>query len=273
MENSYTIKELHELFLVMIKDFHKYCVNNGLTYYMVGGTLLGAAREKGFIPWDDDVDFAMPRPDYEKFISGCNLFRIEHLGRDKHYLFPFAKVFNSELPIVKINDKEWNVNSTLFLKFDLYPIDGVGQNIKKARNHAAKVQQLRNICYLNQSKDKSSSIIKRFITRCVRAIPSHWLLYYQNKKMSQYEYSDSSLVTRWRMPSLLDNVVPKDTYEPAVLLPFEDTRLFAPAKYDWYLRKVYGDYMQPHRENNGLRHDTNANDISSQFIGYLNKNI
>lgn len=65
---TYTIREVQVLYLGMIQRYAEYCQQKDLTFFMAGGTLLGAVREQGFIPWDDDVDFAMPRPDYEKFI-------------------------------------------------------------------------------------------------------------------------------------------------------------------------------------------------------------
>ncbi|MCM1372251.1 MAG: LicD family protein [Bacteroides sp.] len=271
MENRITIKDLHALFLDMIKKFHSYCVENGLTYYMVGGTLLGAVRNHGFIPWDDDVDFAMPRPDYEKFIDKCSIFRIEHSGRSNAFLFPYAKVFPIGGSILKIKDDEWNINGSVFLTFDLYPIDGVGTNELTAMKHASLVQKIRKLCYLNMSKDRSRNFFKRTFVGCVRIIPSHWFLKLQSRLMSRYDYHESGFITRWRMPSLPDNVVPKETFEPAVLLSFEDTQLYAPAKYDWYLRKVYGDYLHPVRENEGLRHDSQANEISNLLTEYLNE--
>ena len=271
MENSHSIKELHATFLDMIKVFHSYCVENGLTYYMVGGTLLGAARENGFIPWDDDVDFAMPRPDYERFIKICKKFRIESIDKSHKFLYPYAKVFPLVDTIMYIKDDKWNIDGTVFLSFDLYPLDGVGSDESLAKMHASKVQQIRRLCYLNMTEDKSPCIFKRFFVQLLRTLPSHLLMKYQCRLMKKYKYNESSYVTRWRMPILSDNIVPRDTFEPAVLLPFEDIKLFAPHRFDWYLRKVYGEYLNPVRENIGLRHDTKANYLSTNLSNYIKK--
>lgn len=64
-----TLKEIQNVSLDILKDLHKFCVENNINYTLCGGTLLGAIRHNGFIPWDDDVDVAMPRPDYERFIK------------------------------------------------------------------------------------------------------------------------------------------------------------------------------------------------------------
>ena len=272
MENSITIKQLHKLFLEMMEEFHSYCEQNNIDYVMVGGTLLGAARDKGFILWDDDVDFAMPRPDYERFLNIYNgKLKIEHYSKNKAYFFPYMKLFHENTPIVRVDDELYDVHEHVFLKFDIYPIDGVGCNRKKAERLASIIQKLRRIVYLNISEDKSSNLLKQVFIGCVRLIPSIWLIQLQDKLMSKYNYRESCFVTRWRMPDLKKNIVDKATFEPACLLPFEHFRLYAPSKYDAYLISVYGDYMKPKRENGGLRHGSTTNSVASKFSEYLKK--
>ncbi len=274
MENSFSIKQLHELFLDMMKDFSRYCEQKQLRYFMVGGTLLGAAREKGFIPWDDDVDFAMPRPDYEKFLqSYCGSFRILHYKKDKRYFFPYAKVFHPHYSVINIEDDSFNIHTRVFLKFDLYPLDGMGNKLERAVCLADKVQILRQLSFINLSKSKSLTLSKRIGAFILRKIPTRMLLKMQDKLMQKYSFDDSFFVTRWRMPELKRNIVPKDMFEPGQLLPFENLYLKAPTKYEEYLTLVYGNYVKPCREDGGARHDTQANDISENLFIRLSKDI
>lgn len=265
--DNYTISQFQRLLLSMLEYFHDYCIENNYQYYIVGGTLLGAVREKGFIAWDDDVDIAMPRPDYERFIATYKgEYRIAHHSKSKNFIFPYMKLFHPNLTVVKVVDEHLGFNDDVFVQFDIYPIDGVGNDYFKARKYARFIQMIRHFSYLNTSCDDASTFIKRFILRIIRRIPSYWLIKYQDYKMKRFKYSYSQYITRWRMPSLPDNVVHKNVFEDSVLLDFEGLKLSAPKDYHEYLKLVYGDYMTPEKENAGLRHGIQLNSNISQCI-------
>ena len=92
-----TLEEQKDIMKNIMKKFHAFCEENGLMYYLTGGTLLGAVRHKGFIPWDDDIDVCMPRSDYEKMLDIFNssvkdFYVISVRDRNKGYYLPFAKI-------------------------------------------------------------------------------------------------------------------------------------------------------------------------------------
>ena len=94
---TYTMEEIHKIDLKIAKDFIRICKKHKLTYYIIGGTFLGAIRHKGFIPWDDDMDIAMPREDYDKFVKIANsefpeTFRFECYENTKDYPYNFGEV-------------------------------------------------------------------------------------------------------------------------------------------------------------------------------------
>ena len=139
---------LHSLYLEMMNEFHDFCKKNNLTYYMVGGTLLGAVRNQGFIAWDDDVDLAMPRPDYEKFIRTYNgNLKLKNRHNDHGHFFPYTIILNSSTPFVQIQDPQQKMVGKILVHFDLYPVDGLGNNIRKANRITKKISFLKNILY------------------------------------------------------------------------------------------------------------------------------
>ena len=266
IQQPITVKQLQEIFLGMMEEFHRFCVENQLKYYMVGGTLLGAVREKGFIPWDDDVDFAMPRPDYERFIKEYRGgMRLKCMQNDKTHLFPYIKLFHEELSVVGIEDEQYDIHSKVFVKFDIYPIDGVGCDKSKALALMKRVRQRKQLLYLNLTREKATGALKNIVLWGIRRIPSRIILRGIERKMKTHSYEKSTFLTRWREGGITANLVNRSVFGEPVLLPFEDHSFFAPQEYDVYLTHVYGNYMERKRMDSGLRHDTSANEITRSF--------
>ena len=139
-----SLEEKKKASLDTLLFFHDYCEKNGLRYTLAYGTLIGAVRHKGFIPWDDDIDIQMPRPDYEKLLSGfvdTDEFKVISCENDKIYMFPYAKVLNRKTARL---DGDGNQDS-IGLGIDLFPLDGVPDDQIKAEK-PSQADPLRRAC-------------------------------------------------------------------------------------------------------------------------------
>lgn len=268
MSLSITIRELQQIYLDMIAEFNQFCLKHNLTYYMVGGTLLGAVREKGFIPWDDDVDFAMPRPDYERLIKiyDGNMI-LNCYQKNLKYSFPYIKIFHPKNPSVTINDKIHGIkNSKVFVQFDIYPLDGVGCEEAKANKTISAVNRWKTLWYKNFTRDSSPLPIKNIALLLFRMIPNYWFVRIIDHKMKKHSYNTSDYITRWRGSSFFA----KGWFGTPTFIQFENLVLPAPSAYDVYLTSVYGNYKIPFRENEGMRHSIN-NTINDVFVNSVEK--
>ena len=139
MQEIKTVEELQKIELEILKYIDKVCKENNLTYFLAYGTLIGAIRHKGFIPWDDDVDIQMPRDDYNKL---CDILKEEN-GRYKlldhkeglGYIYPFAKVIDSNTRLIETGLTE-TVNMGVYI--DIFPIDGTPNDFKKRKKYLKK---------------------------------------------------------------------------------------------------------------------------------------
>ena len=122
-----TLKKLHESEVKVLDEIVRVCNNNDLRYFLMGGTLLGSIRHKGFIPWDDDLDIAMPREDYEKFLEIapkelCEDFELDDISINKKYWLIFAKVRLKNSHFTEKNyNKKYNGPDGIWV--DIFPID------------------------------------------------------------------------------------------------------------------------------------------------------
>ena len=119
-----TSEELRKIQLDLLQKTADFCESNGLRYFLCGGTLIGAVRHKGYIPWDDDIDIAMPRSDYEKFISifnrPQNYYQVMSFETNPDYAYAFAKVYDNRTIL-----KELHYKGTIGAYIDVFPADAV----------------------------------------------------------------------------------------------------------------------------------------------------
>ena len=243
-----TIGESHKLLLALAKEFHSICERNRIPYYMLGGTMLGAVRHKGFIPWDDDMDFGIPREFFPVFIDSCKKdlptrFKVLYYDNSDYAILGFAKLSDSatvvEEVFAPITDEVLGVN------IDVFPLDHANQrkdflSKNKLIRLLFKFQKLLFINPQNRSFPKRllANIVKTFC-RIKRTSILQWLDYYlprvsDNKQLPMY----ANYFGAWGLKEL----VSKEVFGLPTLYEFEDTHFYGVQHAHEYLRHLYGDY-------------------------------
>lgn len=265
---------LHKIQLQMLKKFAKFCDKNKLTYYLCGGTLLGAARHKGFIPWDDDVDILMPRPDFEKLqkltkhsraISGL---QVKAPG-EKDAIFPFIKIYN---PKYKVSEESMKEELENYIWLDIFPMDGLSGSQKENQKLFKKNKLQRKMLYLKQhnftdsmrnSKSVSKLVTKPFLALTANITPYRIHIKRIDKTSRKYDYETSKYVggVMWGYGAQ-ERMLKKDV-EKKVLVDFEGEKFYTFSCYDKYLKNLYGDYMQLPPEEKRQAHLTSIIKIDS----------
>lgn len=251
-----SVDEIKALELDILRHFVPYCEKHGLNYMLYAGTLLGAIRHKGFIPWDDDIDVAMPRPDYERFLE---LTKTEPVA-------PHLKFYDCReegkywVPVPKLVDERTEgreiyqgrgVHNGVWI--DIFPMDGVSSDKAEREALYAKIRREKLIITLQTTPFLFTRDLKKCIKRLL-AYPAYLVGQFMDHKKhalkihalaEERKYEDCEYVT-----ILTDNVyesglMTRAEAEDTVLVPFEDLTVRVPACYDRYLTAIYGGYMTP----------------------------
>lgn len=260
-----TESEIKKHLLEILIIFDSYCEDFNLTYFLGGGTLLGAVRHKGFIPWDDDIDVMMPRDDYHFLVKNFNdyfkssNYKLESIETNVNHLNAFGKIVNTD---IFIKENEHNryidgiIKENLNLYIDVFPIDGTPSSKLKQKIFFLRVWflklcrnlALRKIKYLNNDYRVMLKIIKITITAPLSIICKifgyKYFIMKLHKFSQKYNYSNSIFVAATTGLYGTREIVPKSIYDEKVYLDFEGHNFTAPIGYELYLTNHYGDFME-----------------------------
>lgn len=262
-----TLQEVQQVSLEILKDVHEFCVNNDIKYSLSGGSLLGAIRHNGFIPWDDDIDIQMPRPEYEKFIHsykserGYRLFSREVEGCEDVGI-AFTKICDVERTYVNTGIQPWKKDPT-GIWIDVFPIDGAPRDFKKAKRKIMKMFLLWRLTVYPRMRYKVDySISKGFfliLRQRIRKLlspffPASLILYYI-KQCKEYDYNESEYVANLSiMQYRMKEWQLKEEMADFVLHSFEEEDFYIMKNYEISLSSLYGDYMKLPPEEKRTRH-------------------
>lgn len=241
---AFTPNEIQQCCLGILRKFDEYARDNGITYYMAGGTLLGAVRHHGFIPWDDDIDLMVPRPDYERLISEFKDERYSILSceHDPDYTVPFARMWDRHTRIEY--EMFQNVDFGAFI--DIFPIDGYPESelINKIHVWRLKWKRLKiNISSKNYFSDHEKyKPVKKLLKRFIRKAPNFYCRDMNTYAMSRSFDTSKYVGVTTTTVHIFSERNPKSIFRKTIMLPFENMMLPAPSGWNTYLRHLYGDY-------------------------------
>lgn len=241
--NKLSLRERQNISLEILIDVDTFCRKHNITYFMGCGTLLGAVRHKGFIPWDDDIDILMFRDDFNRFID---VYQSEHysLSKPMDGRFCIAKVYDNAT-VEYETGIDYKGREPLGVDIDIFPLDGI-KNDKKIID-----KQYKRECFLemllrlaNQQlflRKNPLKCINRIIPRIIgrKNIVKMIILNQTKYKVDEEEY----VVRMKRSTNGFTGALPKSVYSP-IELSFEGHLFLAPAGYDVWLKAFFGDYMK-----------------------------
>lgn len=259
--------QLYELNL--LKVFADICEKNDLRYYMIGGTMLGAVRHRGFIPWDDDIDIGMPREDYKKFmeIVGDQLpdgYVFLNYKTDQDYLRYFSRLVDTRVKIYNDSNTDTLLENAWM---DIFPLDGTPDNslrrlvffgclcVRRVMYHFSCFEQMVNL--MRPGRPKYQQMIIRFGMRFKigRKRDSKQILDRIDQKLQKYSFDRSGYVMNFFGAYVKKEIVPREWFGAGQKYLFEDVMLNGPSEYDIYLRQFYGDYTVPPSDEHKDKHN------------------
>lgn len=261
------LRKLQLTELEIFKNFAIFCKKNNIQYYALGGTLLGAIRHQGFIPWDDDIDVGIPREDYDKFLKLYGreekFFELHTFKNDKSYIRYFARI---EDPSIKIRRTDRSIEEISSAWIDIFPLDGMPNNriireIWKCyilyRRAMYKFSCFDTGVVLNK---KGRPPIERILISIGKTFPMQKILSKNreleklDRALKRFPYKNSNYLVNAMGAYKFREMFHKKYYGDGRWYKFEDTQIWGPEDYDTVCSQLYGDYMTPPSEDDRNHH-------------------
>ncbi len=252
------VKELRDIQMGILDDVHRFCEEQGLRYSLSSGTLIGAVRHQGYIPWDDDIDIYMMRDDYERFIRTYQdhegRYRVLNPRKEKHYYYTYAKVVDQRTKMVEKETEGYEIG----VYIDVFPVDHVTKDMKERERIFRQKKLLYKIrrCKISQSNPLKSSL-------------AYWCYRHLPVSVGIIDLLIERLIVKRKPTGMLCNMTeagplslkacfPAADMKKMMDMKFEDRVYKAMIGYDDYLSRTYGDYMKLPPEDQRTTHKFEA---------------
>lgn len=248
------IDELLKLQVEILKKVDSFCRDNSISYTVFGGTCIGAIRHKGYIPWDDDIDIAMTRPNYDRFIKSFN-GKVDNLEvfapeLNWNYYAPYANVCDVRTILYEGTNGHNGID--IGVKIDVFPIDGVAKDLKEYHANKQEFAKLWEILYAKRRiinkllfKGRIRSVLMTMRSRYKTRHCSYSEIQQKVRKLIvKYPYENAEFVDLSCYPWPSDSRCPRNVFEEYMDVPFENIVVSIIKGYDEYMTRAYGDYMK-----------------------------
>jgi lipopolysaccharide cholinephosphotransferase len=264
------LNPLQQKLLGMLTWLIKYIDDNNIRYYIIGGTMLGAVRHEGFIPWDDDIDIAVPRNDYERLIdllkSPVDHYVIESpKGEAEDYVYSYAKLYDLNTSMTELARK--NVKRGVYI--DIFPLDGIGNSLEEGYANYKKIDRanmllaMRTCAYRKGRKWWKNIAV--FIGGML-PINSKKLARKLDRLCSDHNFDDYQFVGFLASVYRSREIMRKEWYGTPTSYKFEGLIVYGPEKYEEYLTQLYGDWRKlPPKEKRYSAHTFADIDLNKSY--------
>ncbi len=246
-----------------------------ISYFLIGGSALGAVKYKGFIPWDDDIDIGIFRDDYENFLKEGQALLPKHLflqnfKTDENFSLIYSKVRNSKTTYIETGSAHMKINHGVFI--DIFPLDGYPKEKKeqmKLANKKRKYTLIGNCGFNYERSPKEALLVKAMRLLRVDKRTKKALKKYE-EMICRFKTEDSDIICNYGNWKGEREYVPREYYGKGILAEFEGLRVRVPEMYDEYLTQKYGDWRAdpPETEQQG-HHFCTACDLTKPYTHYV----
>ena len=240
-------QESKSIQIEMLAEIDRYCKNNNLMYFMSYGTLLGAVRHNGFIPWDDDIDIAMPYPDFKRFCQSYknDIYKVNYWAINPSFHCNYAKFEDTRT----LSEEDIDLSYQIGINIDIAPIIGLPDNYRLAYLYFLCINTIRSMLTIKKIKQKKErSVWKRLELALLKCFCAPFSFYSINKMIdslsSKYQFDTSKYAICVGSFNPAKEIIQKETFNQSTKLSFENYSFNAPSKYDLWLKQIFGNYMK-----------------------------